>query len=252
MAIYCSKECRKFDWQMLHRKVCNASYVPESEMLLGHLILITQLTECRILDEHIRQRDLQCAVSILSSETYRHRRGLKALAHRKFPGTPLSDLKVVIDYTTRKLVFDVQHNLQDDITDDELEDKADESQEVTKGVAKIDINSDTGKNREPDNRFLMLWVKLRQGTMSLHAMLGRARELQVPDDNDLRAAVALQGLRVQGVDKEGNPLATTWDEIDETLYRIETFGGGDYASIPLCSFDHLISNHAGWVEGEDV
>ncbi|KLO16014.1 hypothetical protein SCHPADRAFT_232358 [Schizopora paradoxa] len=235
LAIYCSKECRKMDWNTIHRNGCAISYVPE--------------------DEHVRQRDLQCAMSILASETHRHRRGLKALARRKYPEIPFNKLTVVIDYTTKKLVFDVKTSILDDLKKDlgvisyeeDSEDSEDEHSEQ-RGVSRNSMSSVTDEavdeSQWPENAFRVLWAKMRKGTVFMSAFYNGAKGLDVPDDDDLRPAmpVLTGGLRIQGEDPDGNLLETTWDEFDEALYRIETFGGGDpSAGIPLCSFDHLIS-----------
>lgn len=190
----------------------------------------------RYAEEHVRQRDFNCALGILSRETYRHRRGLKTLARRKFPGIPLNELVVAIDYTRRNLVFDVRRLAGGPLKPDPSDARF------------ITDPGFSAKFSRPDNAFAMLSVSLKQGGMRYEMIHTGVKELQVPEDDDLRPSMKPQGLRVQGEDTDGNLLETTWDEIDEWLYRIDTFGG-EYsaASMSMCSFDYLVTNYANWL-----
>lgn len=169
------------------------------------------------------------------------------MAQSKFPGTPLRDLTVIVDYSNRKLVLDVEHyneerDRQGDTPDDTAQDGFDRRDQTFVGIAETVLSENNVNYPKPANAFGMMLVKMRQGSMSSHVCVTKG--LLVPDDDDLRPAMPAStgGLRIQGEDPDGNLLETTWDEFDETLYRMEAFGGGDPSSdIPLCSFDHLIS-----------
>lgn len=186
-------------------------------------------------------------MSILSRETYRHRRGLKALARRKYPGTPLSELIVCLDYRQRKLIFDVQPPAR---SDEEI-DKS-RKPEASENLTKVNVDATNTEFHRPDNAFSMLRVSMKQGGLWLEMMHNGVRELRVPDDDDLRPVMKIEGLRLQGEDAEGNLLETTWDEIDETLYTMDTFRDGDPTTgIPMCSLDHLVTNYASWLKEAD-
>jgi len=107
--------------------------------------------------------------------------------------------------------------------------------------------------RRPENVFSMLWVSVKQGGLTFYVVHNGIRELQVPDDDDLRPTMKLEGLRIQGEDTEGNLLETTWDELDEALYRLDSMGVDDSTtSIPMCSLDNLATYYGGWQKANEI